>query len=230
MNRQNQPPQLRKDLLAKFLRQQLKTPPPTDMNERNNHRRTFTASSSGISTSYTRGVSSSRPGSGSGVLPGVGFVLVESEWGVPIVLPRPISKHLETPGGGCLRTRKELLHFRSLLRISPGSLSAPPNTDGWRGISSITLYTIRHEIKAWRRITFEFGHVRVVRLDDSALNILNIWRRRFFINNVMQGAFQVGGLSFVKKVDVEAAAELDELAVDVLESLIVGFESIDELG
>ena len=46
----------------------------------------------------------------------------------------------------------------------------------------------------------------------------------------MQGAFQVGGFSFVKKVDVEAAAELDELAVDVLESLIVGFESIDELG
>lgn len=69
----------------------------------------------------------------------------------------------------------------------------------------------------------------MVLLNACALDILDIWRCRFFIDDKLQIAFDICGLPFMKEVDTEPACELAELTVDDLKRLVAELQGIDKL-
>lgn len=70
----------------------------------------------------------------------------------------------------------------------------------------------------------------MVSLDAHTLDAVPDRRSRGLLDDEGSSAAYVHGLGLVEEVDVEAVHDLDEVAVDDLEVLVVALQDLDELG
>lgn len=130
-------------------------------------------------------------------------------------------------GNRLLTITKDFPCLGVLLQRAHPVLLDPALADGPRGVAGIAQQGLRYGLESGCGVILEFAHVTVVGLDAHALHALDVGRSRALVDDHLARPAQVGGESLVEEVDVEARHDFDEQAVDVLEGLVVGAESLD---
>ena len=122
-----------------------------------------------------------------------------------------------------------ILDLRLSHQFTSAVLFSPATCDETRGPFGVSLQCFGHRFISGGTLIVELAHAAVIRLDTHTLHAFDIGRRGALIDDELAGPLDIGRASFVKEIDVEPGDDIGEKTVDILESLVVRLERVDEL-
>lgn len=131
--------------------------------------------------------------------------------------------------GASLTMRKDLSNFGPFHDSAGLLLFGPSFNDRVRGVTRIAQESLGHSLVSRGAVVLKLTHVSVVRLYTHAFDTLHLGGSRALIHNHLPSALDIRGQGLVEEVNVEAAHDFDEEAVDVLQRLVVRSQDLDEM-